>query len=378
MSNPRQQVKKRPARRARQLATKAPPPHKSKVLLTVIPIAAIIVVAVVGVAYWYYVWPFQRVIIKVEGDSIRTNYFLKRLLIAPADSSTSGSSSSGGGADVWSVMQTVTEELIIKQEAPKMGIPPVTDQDISDALHSIAKGSNDTISDAEFNAWYRQTLNSTQLTDAEFRDIISKGLLRDRLNTLLQASVSTVGPQVHLYTILAPSYDDALKAKARIDDGEDFGVLAKELSLDSYSKDTGGEVGWLPPDALDEPFKSAIAALDIGVCSDPVNSSDPNAVQDPNNPDTTPPPYSIFWISEKSVSMPIADQYLSQLKARVLQDWVNNEMSAKQITFHGMRGGGFDSVTSAWLSYQVERLKKGMTGQTATSTDTSSGAAQGQ
>jgi hypothetical protein len=278
--------------------------------------------------------------------------------------------------DAFGIMQSITEELIVKQEAPKMGIPIPTADEIDAALRSLAKGSNDSISDDEFNAWYRQQLNSTQLTDREFRDIISNGLLKASLNQILEAQVSSVGPQVHLYTMVLPTYEDAVKAKARVDEGESFTVLAKELSLDSYTKDSGGEIGWVPPGALDDRYSYAVELLDVDVCSEPVNNTDPNAQQstDPTNPDRTPATFSIFWVSEKSVSMPIEDRYLSILKSKVLQNWLNEQMTDKKITFHGMRGGGFDSVTSAWLSYQAERLKKGMTGETATSTT----GAQGQ
>ncbi|GAC1575141.1 MAG: hypothetical protein NVS3B20_06800 [Polyangiales bacterium] len=49
---------------------------------------------------------------------------------------------------------------------------------------------------------------------------------------------------------------------ARINGGEDFGNLAKELSADSSNKDKGGEFDWTP--GFDLPFHDALARLKVG------------------------------------------------------------------------------------------------------------------
>ncbi|MBB1485965.1 SurA N-terminal domain-containing protein [Oceanospirillum sediminis] len=70
------------------------------------------------------------------------------------------------------------------------------------------------------------------------------------------------------------SEEEALKllseAKARIDAGESFADLAKELSEDIGSSAQGGELGLVEQGTFDADFESALFALESGQVSDPV------------------------------------------------------------------------------------------------------------
>ena len=65
----------------------------------------------------------------------------------------------------------VIKEEIIKQTVTK---PPysisVTERDIDHFARDIAQGKNKTITEDEFREWYRQQLNESSLSEAEFRD----------------------------------------------------------------------------------------------------------------------------------------------------------------------------------------------------------------
>ncbi len=60
--------------------------------------------------------------------------------------------------------------------------------------------------------------------------------------------------------------DDAL---ARISDGEDFGEIAKLLSDDPGSANTGGEMGWTNPGEFVPEFEEVASTADVGVISEP-------------------------------------------------------------------------------------------------------------
>ena len=63
--------------------------------------------------------------------------------------------------------------------------------------------------------------------------------------------------------------DDAYR---RIKDGEDFAELAKLMSDDPGSANTGGELGWAGPGTFVPEFDAAIAELEIGELSEPFRS----------------------------------------------------------------------------------------------------------
>ncbi|MEK1907766.1 MAG: SurA N-terminal domain-containing protein [Pseudomonas sp.] len=62
------------------------------------------------------------------------------------------------------------------------------------------------------------------------------------------------------------------EAKQRIEKGEDFAKLAKELSQDAGSAATGGDLGFAAPGVYDPDFEKALYALNKGEVSAPVRS----------------------------------------------------------------------------------------------------------
>ena len=322
---------------------------------------ALVIVIVVGLSYYlFYVRPFQRVIIKVDSDTVNIGYFLKRILNDP-----------NGNNDIWSTMQSVTYELIVKQEAPNYGIA-ITDADIDKALREAAQGSSASITDAEFNEWYRQQLNYSTYSSQQFRDVVKRSLEMQAMSKLLADRVPNTAEQGYLWSIIVNTYDEAVAVKQRADNGEDFKILAKELSIDSATKDQGGEIGWVPFGILDSQFAGIIGGLDIGKCSDPVLSAQPDSSS--QDPSAQNPPYVVFMLSEKDVARELTDDQLQSFKDKALQDWLNMEAGVKSIEFHGLHGtGGYDSETEAWLTYQVQRMSKAISGTTATSTTSSQG-----
>ena len=63
--------------------------------------------------------------------------------------------------------------------------------------------------------------------------------------------------------------EDALE---RMEEGEEFGEIAKLLSDDPGSANDGGEMDWTTPDTFVPEFAEVVAALDTGAISDPFRS----------------------------------------------------------------------------------------------------------
>jgi foldase protein PrsA len=81
--------------------------------------------------------------------------------------------------------------------------------------------------------------------------------------------------QIDAAHILVATQAEALKVKARIDAGEDFAKVAKEVSLDTATKDKGGDLGFVPyiDSGLEANFINAAIALKVGQVSAPVQTS---------------------------------------------------------------------------------------------------------
>lgn len=307
-------------------------------------ILAAVVLAVLGLAigigyYVIYVIPLQFTIIKVNDAEINIDYFIRRMLIAgPTD-------------DIFTMIETITNEELIRQGAPRYGIS-VTEEELMAELRNSARGENETISETEFQSWYRDQRNESGLSDAEFKDLALTSLMGFRLQQYFAERVSTVAEQVHLHLIVFPTenaYEDAVEAKSRLEEGEDFADLARELAIDEASAEQGGDMGWWPRDAMGIQQGTMFLTppdwmFDLGIGQ----VSDPTMIDQENNI------FALFMVSERATARDIDENLLEIVKSRQIEMWLSNEMSVQTITLHG-RNNGFDSETHAWISWQLSR-----------------------
>jgi parvulin-like peptidyl-prolyl isomerase len=352
-----------------------------------IVIASAILAFIIGVGvfgYWFiYQKPLQATIIEVNGKKISVKYILNRCLLGMQTASDPSTVSP------LSVIQSVIQEQLIEQVAVKAPYNiNVTEADIDKELRNEANGNTSTtttttttplapvttttttsgMSDAEFHEWYLQRINESQLPEDQFRDLIRVSIISQRLNQYLINQMSNTIEQVHLWDIVLPDTTTATDVKSRIDAGEDFSTIARELSQDSDTQAKGGDMGWIPLKALDSTLETVASKLEIGEVSYPVQTT---AAQQQAQSSQQDQSCYLLMVTEKDPARVIDQQYIPYLQGRLLQDWLNDEMSKQQVKLLG-RGqkGGYDSSTEAWLKYEIEKLKasRGIIETTTTTT----------
>ena len=320
--------KKRVEKKAGEVRT-APVPRKrqgpNRFPLIMAAIVAVVVV-LVGIAYYQqYVAPFQRVVINVDNTQIKMRYFLDRAKL----------SGSGGIG----MLQTLTNEELIKSGTAALGIT-VTPQDIENQLRLTAAGSdNVTISDAEFKEWYRQLLNDNRMSDAKYKETVKNSILSARLQDYLNKQIPPSIEHAHVYGIFVSTYDEAVAAKQRIEAGEDFNTVAKEISIDSATAEKSGELDWVPQGALVmgnmDPF-----SLEVGQVSDPLA-----VVSDPNS---EPSAYYIIKVEETAVRE-IQSSYLPEVQSKKFSQWLVDETAKHKIKWD------YNSEIDAWVNWQLSK-----------------------
>jgi peptidyl-prolyl cis-trans isomerase C len=75
-------------------------------------------------------------------------------------------------------------------------------------------------------------------------------------------------PEFNAAHLLVETEEDALAAKARIDDGAAFADVARDVSTGPTGPN-GGNLGWFGQGAMVPAFEEAVAALDVGGVTDP-------------------------------------------------------------------------------------------------------------
>lgn len=297
--------------------------------------AALVVVIVAAVTavliYRTRTAPFRSTILTVNDQSITMHYFLKRLHW-----------SRGSPTEM---LRTLTNEEIIKQIAP---FPPysikITQDDVDLFLREIARRNGAAGGEDNFKAWFRQQLDETRLSDAEYRDLFLVNMLSQRLIRYLEDRVPTVAEQVHIYMVVRGSAADAQRVKERLDAGDDFFALARELNIDEELKNRDGELGWFPRAALSDSIAHvAFDTLEIGQASEPL--------------DLTDSLFAIILVSERVAAAQIEEEALETMKANALERWLAQEIRRHNVVVRGL-SNGYDTETDAWVEWQLTKMRK--------------------
>jgi len=110
------------------------------------------------------------------------------------------------------------------------------------------------------------------LTEAQYRRLFRTGLLRQKLIEEVATDLPAEEEQIWARHILVPDEETANEVIERLNNGEDFGELARELSEDSGSAANGGDLGWFGKGRMVPAFEEVAFNLEIGEISEPVES----------------------------------------------------------------------------------------------------------
>jgi len=107
-------------------------------------------------------------------------------------------------------------------------------------------------------------------TDADFREYVRALLLNQKVFDYVTKDISRVQEMVWARHILVETEAEATAILDRLNAGEDFGLLAAELSTDTSNSANGGDLGWFTKGQMVKEFETVAFELEIGEISEPV------------------------------------------------------------------------------------------------------------
>jgi parvulin-like peptidyl-prolyl isomerase len=133
----------------------------------------------------------------------------------------------------------------------------------------------------EFSQNYARFLDilkeQTGLSEAKYRQLIKAGLLLDKVRGHFADQVPTEAEQVNVSHIQTDTQDEAQAAVERLDAGEEFALVASEVSTDTFTAANGGELGWVLEGDLTSRYspelEAAAFSLSPGDYSQPISST---------------------------------------------------------------------------------------------------------
>jgi peptidyl-prolyl cis-trans isomerase C len=207
------------------------------------------------------------------------------------------------------VLDSMIEQVLIRQAAAKKGVAISEEEMEATIQESIEEGGGQ----ASFEAW----LQISDLTYEDFREEIRFQLLALAIFEQVTASVPTTAEQVHARHILVDTEEEAQAISTRLQAGEDFAALARQLSQDENTKEAGGDLDFFPRGLLISPeIEEAAFALSPGQISDVVRSQFG---------------YHIVQVLEKVPNRPLPPELLNTLKEQAFARWMQEQWDGATI-----------------------------------------------
>lgn len=120
---------------------------------------------------------------------------------------------------------------------------------------------------------YLDTLSSINFKAKDVDRLFYYQILQEKLLAKVTEDLKPFEDQVWARHILVATEEEANSVLDRLTAGEDFAVLAAELSLDSGSATSGGDLGWFGTGRMVAEFEEAAFALEEGEISQPVKTT---------------------------------------------------------------------------------------------------------
>lgn len=130
------------------------------------------------------------------------------------------------------------------------------------------------IADSGGETHYKQWLAENHFTPASFRQALYREMMAANMVAKIVSEVPDTVEHVHARHILVASQTEAEDILDRLQNGEDFGALARSLSLDLSTRLADGDLGWFPRGTLTMlEVEEAAFSLQPGETSKVVESS---------------------------------------------------------------------------------------------------------
>jgi len=114
----------------------------------------------------------------------------------------------------------------------------------------------------------------------------------------------------------------------RLNAGEDFATVAKEMSSDTATKDADGEKGWVAQEELDASYSAKVFALEVGQLSEPLE------VQGG---------FLIVQVEEKQAGRPLESAQRDAIGSRYFGLWLDEQRTLEP--------------TTNWVSFDADKYE---------------------
>ncbi len=210
------------------------------------------------------------------------------------------------------VSQQIIEEALLTRFASEKEVS-ATDEEIKGQIATLLGITAD---DANFDARFQEELASSGLSEEQYRTMATSSVLQTKLIDKFEEELPATVESVHYRSIQVADQTTADDLKAQIDGGADFAELAKEFSLDTSTKEAGGDAGWIPKGVANEQLETLLFSLTVD-----------EVVTYPTQAGVT-----LYQVTESDDARPIDDDKKTTLATADFNEWLSTKLEAADIT----------------------------------------------
>jgi hypothetical protein len=197
------------------------------------------------------------------------------------------------------ILDWMITELLMVQAAEAAGVL-VADADVDREIEEIVTAFGG-------EAWLAGQLDDWNITEEQFREVVRAQLLQEEMKRLIIDEVPTVAEHVHARHVVVDTREKAESILARLMAGADFATLAQAFTLDTSTRESGGDLGFFPRGILVvAEVEDAAFALEPGEWGQVVASSQG---------------YHVVQVIERDPARTVSADSLRLLQDQALEAW---------------------------------------------------------
>jgi len=226
------------------------------------------------------------------------------------------------------------DEELIREKAEQEGLE-VTDEEVDARIDQVLRermsppqepvtGTTTLPTPTPFpqdtvNQYYDSWVSNMHITKRSFEEIIRQGIWREKLQEFLAAQVPTTGLVAHVQIIQTETEDEALAAKLRIDGGEDFALVAQEVSTDTLSVADGGDLGWVATGQLASRYGQEVEDAAFGQAVGELTVVESGGM------------FYVIQVLERDENGPLPEEVLQARQNSALDDWLQERKASPDV-----------------------------------------------
>ena len=294
--------------------------------------------------YIVFVRPHQETALVVNEKRYTWGDYLTRTRMVIAQAQATGAfQPETMNSLIFDMLAEIERQEIIAQFAGQEGIRATEDEvdlKVRSQILGGALAQDESYPEAQFQERYRRRLAILKISESDFRAVAEAEVLRTKLEESLKANVPDTLRQRHLKVMRLQDIETARVALARIDGGEEFETVAREMSRDEQTKESGGDLGWIPI-GVNEAFDTVLFELQPGHVSQPLYGQ-----------------AGVFVI--KAIGEPevreVEERHVSRLESQALHTWLlERREELVEIGRLRLPTGGVSSTRYSWVLDQLSQ-----------------------